>query len=142
MPPTTPNSRNQSKDRYGRSAEPEFRRMALAPGLLGAIALLVGFAIIESETFIVVRYVASILALIMIVFAVQGGLSQRGVSQSGSWRTWVWIVPLAAIAVTWNPAFIIPIAQPAWTGAQYLGVLVFGLAGVFIKVRPKAAPAR
>jgi hypothetical protein len=136
MPTTTPNS----PDRAGRSSprgparsgrpgrpadEPEFRRLALAPGLLGAMALLIGFAFIEGETFVVIRYVAAILALIMMVFVVQG-------------RAWWWLPPLAAIAVLWNPIYVIAIPQPWWTGAQYLGVLVFVLAGVFTKVRPQA----
>jgi hypothetical protein len=123
-----PTNSSSSRSRSGGATDPEFRRLALAPGLLGTIALLIGFAIIESETFVAVRYAAAILALIMVVFALQG-------------RAWWWVPPLGALAVIWNPVWVIPVEQPWWTGAQYLGVLVFVLAGIFIKVRRAAAHA-
>jgi hypothetical protein len=116
----------KSRDRYGR---PAFRRTALAPGLLASVALLIGVALIETETFIVIRFIVSILALIVIVFAVQA-------------RHWWWLPFLAAIAVAWNPVYPFDVAGPWWLGAQYLAILVFVLAGVFIKVPYKAEDAR
>jgi hypothetical protein len=109
------------RDRYGR---PAFRRTALAPGLLAAIALLVGVALIESDGFIVVRFVVSILALIVVVFAFQA-------------RHWWWIPPLLAVAVVWNPVVPFNFAGPWWIAAQYVAILLFVLAGVFVKVPVK-----
>jgi hypothetical protein len=126
MPANAPPSRTQGRDRYGR---PAFRRTALAPGLLASVALLVGVALIESEAFIVIRFVVAILALIVVVFAVQA-------------RHWWWIPLLLAIAVAWNPVFPLGIVGPWWLGAQYLAILVFVLAGIFIKVPYKADDAR
>jgi hypothetical protein len=114
---------DKSRDRYGR---PAFRRTALAPGLLAAIGLLVGIALIESEAFIVIRFVVSILALIVMVFAFQA-------------RHWWWIPVMLAIAVIWNPIYPFDappfeVGGPWWLGAQYVAILVFVLAGIFIKV--------
>jgi hypothetical protein len=109
---------DKSRDRYGR---PAFRRPALAPGLLAAVALLIGIALIESEAFLVIRFVVAILALIVVVFAFQA-------------RHWWWIPIMLAIAVAWNPVFPLDIAGPWWLGAQYLAILVFVLAGVLIRV--------
>ncbi|HWM34568.1 MAG TPA: DUF6804 family protein [Pseudolysinimonas sp.] len=111
-----------SRDRYGRPAS---RRVALAPGLLGAVALLAGIALTESGGFIVIRFIASILALIIVVFAFQA-------------RHWWWMPFLLAIAVAWNPVYPFDLAGPWWVGAQYLAALVFVLAGVLIRV--KVAP--
>jgi len=107
---------DKSRDRYGR---PAFRRTALAPGLLASVALLIGVALIETETFIVIRFAVAILA-----------------------RHWWWLPFLLAIAVVWNPVYPFDIAGPWWLAAQYVGILVFVLAGVFIKVPYKAEDAR
>jgi hypothetical protein len=122
---------DRGRDRYGR---PAFRRPALAPGLLASVALLVGVALIETETFIVIRFIVAILALIVLVFAVQA-------------RHWWWIPFMLAIAVTWNP--VVPfdsapldITGPFWLGAQYVAILAFVLAGIFVKVPYKAEDAR
>jgi hypothetical protein len=115
-----------SRDRYGR---PAFRRTALAPGLLAAVALLVGVALIEQGGFIAIRYVTAILALIVMVFAFQA-------------RHWWWIPFMLAIAVAWNPVFPLPLEGPVWVGAQYVAILVFALAGVLIKTPVKPEDAR
>lgn len=121
----------RDRDRYGRAA---FRRMALAPGLIAAVALLVGIVLIGSGGFIVIRFVVSILALILVVFAFQA-------------RHWWWIPLLLTIAVLWNPVLPfdtapLDLAGPWWIGAQYLAILVFVLAGVFIKVPVKPEDSR
>jgi len=117
---------DKTRDRYGR---PAFRRTALAPGLLASVALLIGVALIETETFIVIRFIVSILALIVLVFAVQA-------------RHWWWLPVMLAIAVAWNPVYPLDITGPWWLGAQYVAILAFVLAGVFIKVPYKAEDAR
>jgi hypothetical protein len=99
------------------------RRDALAPGLLGAVALLAGLALIASETFQIIRFAAAILALIAVVFAVQA-------------RHWWWAPVLAAVAVLWNPVLPFPFAGQGWQLAQLAGAAVFLAAGLTIK-RPE-----
>jgi len=101
---------------------PRFRRTALAPAIVGALALLAGIALIDSDTFIVVNYVVSILALIVSVFAWQA-------------RQWWWLIGLVPIAVVWNPVFPVGLEGDAWLGLQYVAALVFIAAGVLIKIR-------
>lgn len=98
------------------------RRTALAPAILAVIALLIGVAIITTGGFIVVRYVVSILALIVAVFAWQA-------------RQWWWLIGLLPIAVLWNPVLPIDLGQPdLWLGLQYVAALLFIAAGIFITV--------
>ena len=108
-------------NRYG---EPTFRRTALAPGLLGAIVLLVGFALIDSEAYLWILFPVAILALIVAWFAFQA-------------RHWWWIPVMLAIAVVWNPIYPLDLSGPLWVGAQYLAILAFVLAGVLIKIPVK-----
>ena len=115
-----------NRDRYGR---PAFRRMALAPGLLAGVALFAGTALIDSSAFLVFRYIVAIFALIILVFAYQA-------------KHWWWLPIMLAVAVLWNPIFPLDIHGALWVGAQYVGVLVFVLAGVLIKVPYTAEDAR
>jgi hypothetical protein len=102
--------------------------MALAPGLLGAIAVLAGLALLDIDAFIVIRYAAAILAAIVGWFAIQG-------------RAW-WALPLlAAVLVIWNPVVPFPFHGQWWVAGQFGAVIVFILCAVLIKVRVKA-PAR
>ncbi len=105
----------------GTPAEPAFTRSALAPGLLGAIALLVGLALLDVETFIIIRFAVSILALIMCVFVIQA-------------KAWWWLIPLVPIAVLWNPIVVIPLSGQGWVSAQFIAALLFILVGVKTKV--------
>lgn len=100
----------------------QVRRLALAPGILGALAALLGVLLIDAEPYILVRFVVSILALIVAVFAWQG-------------RAWWWLIPLGAIAVVWNPVIVIPVAGALWLGLHYLAALVFIVVAIFVKVR-------
>ncbi|MEO8262510.1 MAG: DUF6804 family protein [Pseudolysinimonas sp.] len=115
-----------TRDRYGR---PAFRRTALAPGLLAGVALLGAVALIENPAFIVFRFVVSILALVVVVFAFQA-------------KHWWWIPVMLAIAVVWNPVYPLDISGPWWVAAQYVGILLFVLAGVFIRVPFTAEDAK
>jgi hypothetical protein len=110
-----------STSRYGTKPDPGYRRLALAPGLIAALALLIGLTVIDDGPFLVVRYIATIFALIVAVFAFQA-------------KQWGWLPAFAAIAIAWNPVWIIPIDEPWWPGAQYVAVIVFLLAGWLIKV--------
>lgn len=105
----------------GTPAEPTFTRPALAPGLLGAIALLAGLALLDVDSFVIIRYVVSILALIMCVFVIQA-------------KSWWWLLGLAPIVVLWNPIVIIELHGQGWVSAQFIAALVFIVSGVLTKV--------
>lgn len=106
---------------------PPFTRPALAPSLLAAVVLIAFVAVIDSSGFVFVRWVVTVLALIVLVFAVRG-------------RTW-WAVALtAAIAVCWNPVVIVPIPGQVWAGLQLVAAAAFILTGIAVKV-PREADA-
>lgn len=102
---------------------PEFTRPALAPGLLGAIVLLAGLALLDnSEGFFWIKTATSILALILCVFAWQAR------------RRW-WLVGLIPIAVLWNPVLPFDLHGQGWAAAQFIAALIFVIAGVRIRMR-------
>ena len=105
----------------GTPAEPTFTRPALAPGLLGAIALLAGLALLDVESFVIIRYVVSILAVIICVFVIQA-------------KSWWWLIGLVPIAVLWNPIVVIELHGQGWVSAQFIAALIFIIVGVRTKV--------
>lgn len=106
------------------------RRTALIPALIAVIALLIGVALIDTGAFTVIRYVTSIFALIVAVFAWQA-------------RHWWWLIGLVPIAVLWNPVLPIELGIPElWLALQYLAAILFIAAGLLIRVREPAPPAR
>lgn len=111
-------SSSRPASRYG---EPTSRRLALAPGILAAVVLFVGIALIGQEAYVYASWGIAVLALIVIVFALQA-------------RHWWWVPPLAAIAVFWNPVVPFGFDGPLWLGAHYVAILVFVAAGVLVKV--------
>ena len=115
-----PSTSSRPAGRYGK-ADPGVRRLALAPGLIAALALLVGVVALNDEPFTVVRYIAAIFAAIVAVFAFQA-------------KQWWWLPVFAAIVVIWNPVWPLVFEGDLWQGAQYLAALTFLLAGWFIKV--------
>ena len=100
---------------------PAFTRPALAPGLLGAIVLLAGLALFESDAYLYIRFGVSILALICCVFGYQ----------AGQWWWWVLLVP---IVVVWNPVWPLALHGQWWVAAQFVAALGFVVVGVFVKV--------
>ena len=97
------------------------RRTALIPAIIAVIALLAGVGLISGEGFTVIRYIVSIFALIVAVFAWQA-------------RQWWWVPPLAAIAVLWNPVIPIDLGAPdVWLGLQYVAALIFLAAGILVR---------
>ena len=112
------NTKNNSKTRY---PTPEFRRIALAPSIIGTIVLLAGVALVDSDGYLAIQFLVAILALIIGYFAWQA-------------KQWWWIVPLVAIAVVWNPVFPITIDGDLWLVLHYVAAIVFIAAGVLIKV--------
>ena len=103
------------------AARPEFSRSALVPGLLGAVVLIAGFALIGTEWYLYVRYVVSILALILCVFA-------------GQAKQWWWLAGLIPVAVVWNPVWPIPLDDLVLRGLELVAAVVFVGAGIVIKV--------
>lgn len=101
---------------------PQFRRTALAPGIIGALVLLAGIALIGTGGYTVVLFVVCILALIMCVFAWQA-------------KQWWWLIGFAPIAVLWNPVFPLALDPDVLLGAEYVAALVFIAAGILIKIR-------
>jgi len=105
----------------GTPVAPTFTRSALAPGLLGAIVLLAGLALLDSESFNIIRYAVSILALIICVFVIQA-------------RSWYWLIGLVPIAVLWNPIVILDLSGQGWVSAQFIAAIVFIIVGLRTKV--------
>ncbi|WP_158863269.1 DUF6804 family protein [Leifsonia sp. AG29] len=101
--------------------QPAFNRAALVPGLLGAIALLAGLALVGGEWYLYIRYAACVLALILCVFA-------------GQARQWWWLAGLLPLAVLWNPVWPIPLADLALRGLSIAGAVVFTVAAITIKI--------
>lgn len=100
-----------------------YRRTALIPAVIAVLALLIGVAFVGGDGFIVVRYLVSILALIVAVFAWQA-------------KQWWWLIGLLPIAVLWNPVLPIELASAdLWLGLQYVAALVFLAAGILIRVQ-------
>lgn len=114
-------SSSRPAGRYGGKPDPGTRRLALAPGLIAAVALLIGTAVLSEGSFTVVRYIVAIFAAIVAIFAFQA-------------KQWWWLPLFAVIAVVWNPIWPLPLTGDWWHGAQYLAALVFLLAGWFIRV--------
>jgi hypothetical protein len=111
-----------STTRYGTKPDPGVRRLALIPGVIAAIALLLGGTTLDEGPFEVVRYIAAIFAAIVLVFAVQA-------------KQWWWLPLFAAIVVLWQPVLVVRVEPTElWHGLQYAAALVFLLAGWFIKV--------
>lgn len=104
------------------------RRTAIIPAVLGAIVLLAGLALLDTDGFIVIRYVVSILALIVAWFAFQA-------------KQWWWLFGLLPIAVLWNPVLPIELGIPTlWLALQYVAALVFLICGWFIRVVESGKP--
>jgi hypothetical protein len=102
---------------------PEFRRPALAPGILGAIVLLAGLALLDNAGgYLFIRFGVSILALILCVFAYQAA-------------QWWWIVGLAAVAIVWNPVVPFEFHGQVWVAAQFVGALLFVAVALLVKVK-------
>lgn len=101
---------------------PAFTRPALAPGIIAAIVLVAGSALIGTDGFVWILYPVSILAVIVCVFAVQAR------------QPW-WLAAMIPIAVAWNPVVPLPLSGTVWQAAQFVAALVFLLVGIRLRVR-------
>lgn len=99
-----------------------FQRNALAPGLLAAAVLFTAPLWTTGGLFLVVLFIAAILAATVAWFA-------------GQARQWWWIPVFLAIVILWNPVFPFPFSGPVWASAQPAAAVVFLVAGAQIKVR-------
>ena len=112
----------------GRATDtPPFTRPALAPSLLAAVVLLACVALVDSSAFVFARWGVTVLALIVLVFAVRG-------------RTWWAAALMAAVAVCWNPVVVVPIPGQVWAAMQILAAAVYIVVGIVVKV-PRGADA-
>lgn len=98
-----------------------FTRPALIPGILIALDMILGVVLETGGYALIVRYAATILALIMLVFAWQA-------------RAYWEYLPLAAIAVIWNPLWHIELPALAALLAYALTAIIAVVAGVITKV--------
>ena len=104
----------------------ERRRLALAPGLLGAITALVGILAIGGDLYSVVRFIIAVVALIAGWFAVQA-------------RQWWWLPLPVAIAGVWNPVFPLALDDVFWLFLHYIAAAGFIVIGLVIQV-PEDTP--
>lgn len=108
------------ENRYG----PAFQRNALAPGILAAFALVAAQLWLAGAWDEVLRYVISILALIVAWFAMQA-------------KHWWWVPVFVAIAVMWNPVVPFGWEGPAQTAfffwAHLVAAAAFVVAGLLIR---------
>ncbi|WP_175470221.1 DUF6804 family protein [Curtobacterium sp. MCBA15_001] len=117
--------RRASRPAGGAEQPPAFTRPALAPGLLAAVVLLACVALLDDPAFVAVRWGVTVLALIVLVFALRG-------------RTWWALIVTAAIAVCWNPLVTVPIPGQVWAALQIIAAAVFVVIGIAVKV-PRSA---
>jgi hypothetical protein len=90
--------------------------------VLGGVAALGGVVLIGQDGFEIIRYVLSILAAILAVFAYQA-------------KQWLWLPILGAVVVLWNPVFPIELPDGVWFGLQYAATAAFIAAATTIRVR-------
>lgn len=113
----------------GGSERPALIRPAFLPGILGAVVAFAGAGLVGSDAYLVIRFGISILALIMAAYAGQG-------------RKWWWILPLAALAVIWNPVVPFAFSGRPWVLAHIAAAAVFLVVGFLLKVPDRDGTAR
>lgn len=110
---------NQS--RYG-NTQPDHIRPALLPGLIGVLGTTFGLGGLGEDWWMVILFVVSIFALIMLIFAIQS-------------RQWWWIPLFAAIAIIWNPVWPISFENAQlWLPLSLGAAALFAVAGFMMKV--------
>lgn len=107
------------ENRYGSRGQ----RRALGPALIGALVLIGGLLLVGQESYLLIRFAASILALITAVFVWQS-------------RKWAWLPVPVVVAVLWNP--VLPFAfsgQPFRLG-HVVGAVALLLVGALVRYTP------
>ncbi|WP_242091392.1 DUF6804 family protein [Curtobacterium sp. DN_7.5] len=123
--PARPAPRSSGSDRE----LPPYTRPALAPSLLAAVVLLACVALVDSSAFVFARWGVTVLALIVLVFAVRG-------------RTWWAGLLMVAVAVCWNPLVVVPVPGEAWAALQVVAAALFIAVGLAVKVPRETDPTR
>lgn len=95
------------------------QRNALLPGFIALATLIVGTAFAGTDSFIIFRFIISILALVVAWFATRA-------------RHWWWLPVFVAIAVLWNPAYPFGFNGVFWVLAQPIAGSLFLIAGALI----------
>jgi hypothetical protein len=119
--PARPTPRAPQRAAGGGRQLPPWTRPALAPSLLAAVVLLACVAIIDASAFVFARWGVTVLALIILVFAVRG-------------RSWWAAALMAAVAVCWNPLVVVPIPGQVWAALQIVAAALFVVVGLAVKV--------
>ncbi len=83
--------------------------------------LLACVALIDASAFVFARWGVTVLALIILVFAVRG-------------RAWWAAALMAAVAVCWNPLVVVPIPGQVWAALQIVAAALFIVVGLAVKV--------
>jgi len=96
-------------------------RPTFIPGVLAAIVLLAGLALIGTDYSTPVLYVVCILALIMVVMVVQA-------------RRIFWAIPLIAVAAVWNPVLPLDIPETPFRMLHIVAAAVLLAVGIFMRV--------
>ena len=99
----------------------KLRRMALAPAVLGVIAVYFGLSTVGKQEFYLVSFVICLLGLIVGWYTIQS-------------RQWWWLTIPVAIALVWNPIFPFALTAEVWLILHYLATLGFATAGFVIRV--------
>ncbi|WP_440711684.1 DUF6804 family protein [Herbiconiux sp. YIM B11900] len=99
----------------------------MLPAVLGAIVLLASIGLTGTDFYLYVRYAVSILALIVVVIAIQH-------------RRWWWGLPMLPLAVVWNPAWPFNFTEELWQILVLVGSAVFIAAGVAFRVIDTSVP--
>ncbi|MFU8947675.1 DUF6804 family protein [Mycetocola zhadangensis] len=99
----------------------------MPPALLGAIVLLATIGLIGTDSYLYVRYVISVLALIVVVTTIQ-------------YRKWWWGLPMLPLVVLWNPAWPFEFGGDAWQVLILIGSAVFIAAGILFRTADTSKP--
>jgi hypothetical protein len=107
------------ENRYGSRGQ----RRALGPALIGALVLLGGLLLVGQESYLIIRFAVSILALITAVFVWQS-------------RKWAWLPVPVVIAVLWNPVLPFDFSGQPFRLGHVVGAAALLLVGAIVRYTP------
>lgn len=110
-------------------SKPPMSQPAFIPSLVAAAALLSGIPLLETEWYLVIRFIVAIMALITAWYALQGA-------------QWWWTIVFFVVAIVWNPVFPVPTEGPWWIVAHLAVAALFAVGGAAIRVPRGTAPSR
>lgn len=107
------------ENRYGSRGQ----RRALGPALIGALVLLGGLLLVGQESYLIIRFAVSILALITAVFVWQS-------------RQWAWLPVPVVVAVIWNPVLPFGFSGQPFRLGHVVGAAALLLVGAIVRYTP------